>query len=123
MRASVWASTSAALCSPPPSPATSSAVLVSTRAAAVRRRPRRTEPPRRYTPLVRFDPEYVSQVLNENFEDAKTLFLSPLLAIHYAHLVMLADRGIIGAADARAIRDALDAISVNEVRCTPYDGT
>ena len=45
--------------------------------------------------LVRFDPEYVSQVLNENFEDAKTLFLSPLLAIHYAHLVMLADRGII----------------------------
>ena len=44
---------------------------------------------------MRFDPEYVSQVLNENFEDAKTLFLSPLLAIHYAHLVMLADRGIV----------------------------
>ena len=72
---------------------------------------------------MRFDPEYVSQVLNENFEDAKALFLSPLLAIHYAHLVMLADRGIVTAADARAIRDALDAISVNEIRCTPYDGT
>ena len=40
---------------------------------------------------MRFDPEYVSQVLNENFEDAKTLFLSPLIAIHYAHLVMLAE--------------------------------
>ena len=26
-----------------------------------------------------FDPEYVSQVLNENFEDAKRLFLSPLM--------------------------------------------
>ena len=64
---------------------------------------------RRYTPAVRFDPEYVSQVLNENFEDAKALFLSPLMAIHYAHLVMLADRGIVTAADARALRDALDA--------------
>ena len=72
---------------------------------------------------MRFDPEYVSQVLNENFEDAKTLFLSPLLAIHYAHLVMLADRGIVTAADARSIRDALDAISLDDIRCTPYDGT
>src|SRR5512139_2034070 len=72
---------------------------------------------------MRFDPQYVSQVLNENFEDAKTLFLSPLMAIHYAHLVMLADRGIIPAADARTIREALDAVSLKEVRATPYDGT
>jgi argininosuccinate lyase len=72
---------------------------------------------------MRFDPEYVSQVLNENFEDAKTLFLSPLIAIHYAHLVMLADRGIVDAAHAHAIREALDSISVNAIRKTPYDGT
>jgi argininosuccinate lyase len=77
----------------------------------------------RYTQLVRFDPEYVTQVLNENFEDAKALFLSPLMSIHYAHLVMLADRGIIGRDDARALRQGLDAISVNEIRRTPYDGT
>ena len=57
-----------------------------------------------------------TQVLNENFEDAKTLFLSPLMAIHYAHLVMLADRGIVSAADARALRDALDSISLGDVR-------
>ena len=44
---------------------------------------------------MRFDPAYVSQVLNENFEDAKTLFLSPLMAIHYAHLIMLTERGVI----------------------------
>ena len=49
---------------------------------------------------MRVDPQYVSQVLNENFEDAKTLFLTPLMAIHYAHLVMLAERGIVPAADA-----------------------
>jgi argininosuccinate lyase len=72
---------------------------------------------------MRFDPKYVSHVLNENFEDAKTLFLGPLMAIHYAHLVMLAERGIINAADARAIRGALDTISVDDIQRTPYDGT
>ena len=68
-----------------------------------------------------FHPEYVSHVLTENFEDAKTLFLAPLMAIHAAHLVMLADRGIVTAEDARTLRDALDAISVNDIRRTPYD--
>ena len=58
-----------------------------------------------------FAPEYVTYVLNENFEDAKTLFLSPLMAIHYAHLVMLAAQGIVSAEDAHAIRTALDAVS------------
>ena len=69
-----------------------------------------------------FDPQYIDQVLNENFEDAKALFLPPLMAIQYAHLVMLADRGIVSAADARTLRDALDSISVDDVRATPYDG-
>jgi argininosuccinate lyase len=72
---------------------------------------------------MRFDPRYVSEVLNENFEDAKTLFLSPLIAIHYAHLVMLADRGIIEAPQARLLRQALDSMSVTAIRKTPYDGT
>jgi argininosuccinate lyase len=72
---------------------------------------------------VRFDPQYVENVLNENFEDAKALFLSPLMAIHYAHLVMLADRGIISAADARALREALDSIPIGEIRSAPYDST
>ena len=44
-----------------------------------------------------FAPEYVRTVLNENFEDAKALFLEPLLAIHDAHLVMLAEQGIVAA--------------------------
>ena len=47
------------------------------------------------SPRMRFAPEYVSCVLNENFEDAKAEFLSPLMAIHYAHLVMLAEQGIV----------------------------
>jgi argininosuccinate lyase len=70
-----------------------------------------------------FAPEYVAFVLNENFEDAKAQFLAPLMAIHYAHLVMLADRGIVPPADARAVRDALAAISLDDVRGARYDGS
>ncbi|MEQ1731636.1 MAG: lyase family protein, partial [Vicinamibacterales bacterium] len=72
---------------------------------------------------MRFDPEYVAQVLNENFEDAKTLFLAPLIAIHYAHLAMLAERQIVSPADARTLRMALDGISVADIRAIRYDGT
>jgi argininosuccinate lyase len=72
---------------------------------------------------MKFAPEYVTNVLNENFEDAKELLLSPLMAINYAHLVMLAEQGIISAADARALRGALDEISLDRVRAVLYDGT
>ncbi len=69
-----------------------------------------------------FAPEYVHYVLNDNFEDAKALFLSPLMAIHYAHLVMLADTGIVSRADAHRIREALDAVALDEVRGVRFDG-
>jgi argininosuccinate lyase len=72
---------------------------------------------------MRFAPEYVSNVLNDNFEDAKELLLTPLMGIHYAHLVMLAETGIISTADARALRAALDSISLEAVRGEIYDGT
>ena len=72
---------------------------------------------------MKFAPEYVTNVLNDNFEDAKELLLSPLMAINYAHLVMLAEKGIVSAADARALRDALDGISLDRVRQVLYDGT
>jgi argininosuccinate lyase len=69
-----------------------------------------------------FAPDYVKFVLTENFEDAKERFLAPLMAIHYAHLVMLAECGIVSRADAAAIRDALSSISLDEVRKASYDG-
>jgi argininosuccinate lyase len=72
---------------------------------------------------VRFSPDYVRIVLNENFEDAKAQFLVPLMAINYAHLVMLAEQRIVGRTDAAAIRRALDAIDVDAVRRVQYDGT
>lgn len=70
-----------------------------------------------------FAPEYVRHVLNENFEDAKVLLLSPLMAINYAHLVMLAECGIVSREDARTIRGALDAVRLDEVRAAAYDGS
>ncbi len=67
-----------------------------------------------------FDPKYIDHVLTDNFEDAKALFLAPLMAIHYAHLVMLAQRGIVTGDEAHALRSALDSISVTKIRATPY---
>ena len=73
--------------------------------------------------MTKFAPEYVKYVLNENFEDAKSQLLSPLMAIQYAHLVMLAAQGIVTPADASAIRAALDSVSQDDVRRAPYDGS
>ncbi len=70
-----------------------------------------------------FSPEYIRIVLNENFEDGKALLLKPLMAIHYAHLAMLAETGIVSKPDARAIRTALDGIDVAALGQVTYDGT
>jgi len=67
------------------------------------------------------DPIYVRLVLNQNFEDAKAQFLAPLMAIHYAHLVMLTDCGIVGRADAAALRAGLRQIPLDQVRGADYD--
>src|SRR5947208_1435938 len=72
---------------------------------------------------MRFAPEYVSCVLNENFEDAKTLLLSPMMAINYAHLVMLDAQGIVPREAAHQLRVALDGVSQDAIRAVKYDGT
>jgi len=72
---------------------------------------------------MRFAPEYVANVLSDNFEDAKRLFLAPLLSIHYAHLVMLVEQSIISAEDGRRLRTALDRIQPDEVQHAVFDGT
>jgi len=69
-----------------------------------------------------FAPEYIAHVLSENFDDAKRFFLAPLMAIHYAHLVMLADRAIVTAEDAHALRLALDSIAQQDLQGLKYDG-
>ena len=72
---------------------------------------------------MKFAPEYVTYVLNENFEDAKALLLAPMMAINYAHLVMLAETGIVSVPDAHLLRAALDTVSQDAIRGVAYDGT
>ena len=72
---------------------------------------------------MKFAAEYVACVLNENFEDAKAQFLLPLMAIHKAHLVMLAGCGIVPVTEARAIRDALRNVPLEQIRHAQYDAT
>lgn len=71
--------------------------------------------------MTAFAPEYVQYVLNENFEDAKSLFLGPLMAIHYAHLAMLTSQAIVSPGQAHSIREALDSVSQEAVRKAPFD--
>src|SRR4029453_16666104 len=82
-------------------------------------RPLPSAPARRLPGPMPSAPEYVRTVLSENFEDAKALFLEPLLAIHGAHLVMLAERGIVGPDDARTLRDAAPGVSRGTARRPP----
>ncbi len=70
---------------------------------------------------MRFAPEYVTHVLNENFEDAKQLFLAPLLAIHYAHLAMLVEQGIVARNDGHRLRESLDVVSRASLADVQYD--
>src|SRR3954463_12013123 len=72
---------------------------------------------------MRFAPEYVTYVLNENFEDAKSLLLSPMMAINYAHLVMLEAQGIVPREAAHTLRVALDGVSQDAIREVQYDGS
>jgi argininosuccinate lyase len=72
---------------------------------------------------MKFAPEYVSCVLNENFDDARTRFLPPLLAIHHAHLAMLVECGIVPRPAGAAIRDALGGIAAADLRDISFDGT
>jgi argininosuccinate lyase len=69
------------------------------------------------------DPAYVRLVLNQNFEDAKARLLPPLMAIHKAHLVMLAECDVVPREDASRIAATLRAISLDDVRRASYDGT
>src|SRR5262249_28927083 len=70
-----------------------------------------------------FASEYVEHVLKENFEDAKRFFLAPLMTIHYAHLVMLAEQRIVTPEDAHTLRAALDSVVEADVHRATYDGT
>ncbi len=68
-------------------------------------------------------PIYRDTVLERVFVDAKKYFLEPLLEIEYAHTLMLAWQGLMPAQEAAQCFRALNALDLQALRDTPYDGT
>jgi argininosuccinate lyase len=66
---------------------------------------------------------YREQVLEHIFADAQRLFLSALLRIDRAHLVMLHSQEIITRKTAAACMHALQAMDIEALRTATYDGT
>jgi argininosuccinate lyase len=66
-------------------------------------------------------PVYRRTVLEQTFENAKVYFLEPLLAIEYAHTLMLAKQKIIPEASAALCLRGLQQFDVEQIRHEPYD--
>ncbi|UCF37041.1 MAG: argininosuccinate lyase [Acidobacteriota bacterium] len=72
---------------------------------------------------MKFAKEYIETVLAQNFEDAKRLFFQPLMDVHYAHLIMLEEVGILTRPEARELVLALDRITFSRIEPVAYDGS
>ncbi len=68
-------------------------------------------------------PSYTENVLTDCFEDAKQYFLNALLAVDYAHAVMLAEQEIISRDELKMLLAALRQLNLNEIRQAKYDGS
>jgi len=66
-------------------------------------------------------PLYVETVLAPNFQEAQRHFLDALIEIHYAHTRMLARQGILTAAEAQTLLDALNKLERKEIAAAAYD--
>ena len=65
---------------------------------------------------------YAEAVLSPIYESAKHELLGPMMAIHRAHLVMLAEQGLVDPGSARKILAALESIDLAQVAASRYDG-
>jgi argininosuccinate lyase len=66
---------------------------------------------------------YKKNVLEDCFEDAKEYFLEPLIAVDYAHAVMLGEQRIISDDELKTLLKALRSLDLTEIRKAEYDGT
>jgi argininosuccinate lyase len=66
---------------------------------------------------------YRDTVLAQIFVDSKKYFLEPMLAIHYAHTLMLGAQGIMERHEVAACLHALDQLDLKNIRNAIYDGT
>jgi argininosuccinate lyase len=71
---------------------------------------------------MRFAPEYIETVLGPIFRDFRDAFGEDLLDIHFAHLLMLVQTGILDRETAARIASALDALTAEGVLDAAFDG-
>jgi argininosuccinate lyase len=62
-------------------------------------------------------------VLRDVFEDAKRLFVEPLIEVDLAHALMLAEQGIITKVEAKALLQAVTSLDRERIRRAVYDGS
>jgi argininosuccinate lyase len=68
-------------------------------------------------------PAYTESVLRDVFEDAKRLFVEPLIEVDLAHAVMLAEQGVITREEARALLRAVNGIDRERIQKAQFDGS
>jgi len=68
-------------------------------------------------------PVYRDTVLAQVFADAQRYFLEPLLAIQYAHTLMLGQQGILAREEVASCLRALDGLNREKIRTASYDGS
>src|ERR1700744_4281019 len=66
-------------------------------------------------------PVYRRTVLEEIFRNAKVFFLEPLLAIEYAHTLMLARQKIVPEESAAICLRGLERFDIEQIKREPYD--
>jgi argininosuccinate lyase len=64
---------------------------------------------------------YTSIVLEPAYNHAKENFIESMVQIHYAHLIMLVEQGLVEKSEAVKIAKALKALDIDEMKSSSYD--
>ena len=65
---------------------------------------------------------YRETVLEHAYDNAKRYLLDAMLAANQAHLIMLAEQGLVTPADARVVMNAVRDLDPGEIRASSYTG-
>lgn len=65
---------------------------------------------------------YSSLVLEPSYDEAKKQFIDSMLEIHYAHLIMLVEQGLVGNEEAEKIAKAVSNLDIEDVKKRSYSG-
>ena len=64
---------------------------------------------------------YQEIVLEPAFDQAKQNFIEPMIQIHFAHVIMLVEEGIISREEGMEIARAIKKINIDEIKSSEYN--